>query len=151
MRPRIAKWGRFRPTVGCSQMPKVSVFFMKIIGAVHRVSGPMAPANKPYVWIKCSELIPSNLSVCRPDQLQENPMIYIRTSIFSYRFGFMNIRKWFWAWVVVLFSLFSSPSSSSFPPLYSILSHDDLFLFYWCRFRTSTMRSCNENSMSSSS
>ena len=39
------------------------------------------------------------------------------------------------------FSHSCSPSSSSFPPLFSILSHDDLFLFYWCRYRTSTMRS----------
>ena len=72
----------------------------------HCVSGPMAPANKPYVWIKSSELIPSDLSVCRPNRLQENPMIYRRTSIFSYRFGFMNIQKWFRAWVVVLFFSF---------------------------------------------
>ena len=106
-----------------------------MIHARHCVSGPMAPTNKPFVWIKGTELIQSYLSVCRPNQLQENPMIYRRTSIFSYRFGFMNIQKWFWAWVVVLFSHSSSPSSSSF------LSHDDIFLFYrrWCR--TSTMQS----------
>ena len=39
------------------------------------------------------------------------------------------------------FSHSCSPSSSSFPLLISIFSHDDLFLFYWCRYRTSTMRS----------
>ena len=72
----------------------------------HCVPGPMAQANKPYVWIKCSELIPRDLHRCRPNQLQENPMIYRRTSIFSYRFGFMNIQKWFRAWVVDLFFSF---------------------------------------------
>ena len=108
---------------------------------IHCVSGVVAQANKPYVWIKCSELIPSDLSRCHPNRLQENPMIYRRTSIISYRFGFMNIQKWFWAWVVVLFSPSFSPSSSSFPPLYSILFHNDPFLFYWCWCRTSTMRS----------
>ena len=81
-----------------------------------------AEANKPYVWIRCSELIPRDLTVCRPNRLLENAMINRRTSdllwgndnndddIKDYR------RK--------------TASSSSFLPLLLILSHDDSFLFY---------------------
>ena len=81
-----------------------------------------AEANKPYVWIRCSELISRDLSVCRPNRLLENAKIYRRTSdpllgndnndddIKDYR------RK--------------IASSSSFLPLLLILSHDDPILFY---------------------
>ena len=87
----------------------------------HCVFERWAEANKPYVWIRCSELIPRDLTVCRPNQLLENAMINRRTSdllwgndnndddIKDYR------RK--------------IASSSSFLPLLLILSHDDFFLF----------------------
>ena len=90
-----------------------------------------AEANKPFVRIRCSELIPRDLSVCCPDRLLENAMFNRRTSdllwgndnndddIKDYR------RK--------------IASSSSFLPLLLILSHDDPILFYWCW--TSTMGS----------
>ena len=42
--------------------------------------GRRAEANKPFVWISGSELIPSGLSMCRQNQQQENAMIYRRTS-----------------------------------------------------------------------
>ena len=98
---------------------------------VHYVSGPRAQANKPFVWINRWEWILSDLSTCRLNRVQENAMIYIRTSgvlcgndddddhMKDYR------RK-------------TTSSSSSFP-LLLILSHDDLFLFYWCW--TSTLQS----------
>ena len=81
-----------------------------------------AEANKPYVWIRCSELIPRDLSVCHPNRLLENAKIYRRTSdlllgndnndddIKDYR------RK--------------ITSSSSFSPPLLILFNDDPFLFY---------------------
>ena len=102
-----------------------------ILHSLHCVFEREAEANKPYVWIRCSELIPRDLSVCRPNRLPENAKIYRRTSdlllgndnndddIKDYR------RK--------------TASSSSFLPLLLILSHDDPILFYWCW--TSTMGS----------
>ena len=105
--------------------------FIQSITTAHCVFEREAEANKPYVWIRCSELIPRDLTVCRPNQLLENAMINRRTSdllwgndnndddIKDYR------RK--------------TASSSSFLPLLLILSHDDSFLFYWCW--TSTMQS----------
>ena len=98
---------------------------------MHCVFEWWAEANKPFVRIRCSELIPRDLSVCCPDRLLENAMFNRRTSdllwgndnndddIKDYR------RK--------------TASSSSFLPLLLILSHDDSFLFYWCW--TSTMGS----------
>ena len=95
---------------------------MVTIQPSHYVSGPRAEANKPFVWIRCSELIPRDLSVCCPDRLLENAMFNRRTSdllwgndnndddIKDYR------RK--------------IASSSSFLPLLLILSHDDPILFY---------------------
>ena len=95
---------------------------------MHCVFERWAEANKPSVWIRCSELIPRDLSVCRPNRWLENAMIYRRTSdllwgndnndddIKDYR------RK--------------TTSSSSFPPLLLILFYNDPFLFYWCRTST---------------
>ncbi len=81
-----------------------------------------AEANKPYVWIRCSELIPRDLSVCRPNQLPENAKIYRRTS--DLLLGNDNNdddikdygRK--------------ITSSSSFSPPLLILFNEDPFLFY---------------------
>ena len=98
---------------------------------MHYVSGPRAEANKPSVWINRSELIQRDLSTCRLNRVQENAMIYRRTSGLLWRNDddddhIKDYRR-------------KTASSSSFPPLLLILSHDDLFLFYWCW--TSTMGS----------
>ena len=70
--------------------------------------------------------------VCRLNRVQENAMIYRRTSGLLWRnddddYHIKDYRR-------------KTTSSSSFPPLLLILSHDDLFLFYWCW--TSTIQSC---------
>ena len=83
---------------------------------MHYVSGPKAEANKPFVWINRSELIQRDLSICRLNQLQENAMIYRGTSDINDDDIKVYGRK--------------ITSSSSFPPLSLILSHDDPFRFY---------------------
>ena len=47
---------------------------------LHYVLGPRAQANKPFVWINRSELIQRDLSTCRLNRVQENAIIYRRTS-----------------------------------------------------------------------
>ena len=98
----------------------------------HCVFEREAEANKPYVCIRCPELILRDLSVCRPNRLQENAKIYRRTSdlllgndnndddIKDYR------RK--------------ITSSSSFSPPLLILFNEDPFLFYWCWTSTKQSR-----------
>ena len=46
----------------------------------HYVSGLRAEANKLFVWINHSELIQRNRSACCLNRVQENAMIYRRTS-----------------------------------------------------------------------
>ena len=98
----------------------------------HYVSGPRAEANKPFVWINHSELIQRDLSACRLNRVQENAMIYRRTSGLLWRNDDDDDH--------IKVDRRKTTSSSSFSPLLLILFHDDLFLFYWCW--TSTMRSC---------
>ena len=101
-------------------------------GPPHYVSGLRAQANKPFVWINRSELIQRDLSACRLNRVQENAMIYRRTSGLLWRNDDDDDH--------IKVDRRKTTSSSSFSPLLLILFHDDLFLFYWCW--TSTMRSC---------
>ena len=115
-RSQAAPEGPQLPKMFPRKKGKPSIFRM------HCVFEREAEANKPYVWIRCSELIPRDLSVCRPNRLLENAKIYRRTSdlllgndnndddIKDYR------RK-------------ITSSSSFFPPLL-ILFNEDPFLFY---------------------
>ena len=66
-------------SIGQSVGRSVSSSLFGSLGA-HCVFERWAEANKPYVWIRCSELIPRSLSVCRPKQFLKSAMIYRRTS-----------------------------------------------------------------------
>ena len=110
----------------------VSTLMNLAILAAHYVSGPRAEANKPFVWINRSELIQRDLSECRLNRVQENAMIYRRTTGLLWRNDDDDDH--------IKVDRRKTTSSSSFSPLLLILSHDDLFLFYWCW--PSTMQSC---------